>query len=231
MDKTQNKSDPSFKSSKAESEKSSGSETPTTGQKKKLTATKEPYSNQHQEVNAGKTNVVAILVGKWAIPATVVLVIITCLSGFYLTEAAFTPVVGMIAPVVMALIMVIKEASVGKDEDPAVQDRENERKERIEQYRHEKEVRLAQMELEERLKNQEVSEQARQFDTFHQSTREFVALVKDMNSRLANQLEKQKSTELAIGDTRIKISDGDTTVESSDKDELKRLAEEALEIS
>lgn len=189
------------------------------------------FNLEHREVGIGKTNVVAILVGKWAIPATVVLVLITCLSGYYLTEAAFTPVVGMIAPVVMALIMVIKEASVGKDEDPAVQDRENERRERVEQYRHEKDVRLAQMELDERLKNQEVSEQARQFDTFHQSTREFVSLVKDMNSRLAQQLEKQKSTELAIGDTRIKISDGDTTVESSDKDELKRLAEEALEIS
>ena len=45
-------------------------------------------------------------------PTTVVLVLITCMSGYFLSETAFTPVMGMIAPVVMALIMVIKEASV-----------------------------------------------------------------------------------------------------------------------
>jgi len=33
-----------------------------------------------------------------------------------------------------------------------------------------------------------------------------------MNTKLATQLEKNKSTELAFGDTKIKISDGEASV-------------------
>lgn len=171
-------------------------------------------------------NRVAMIVGKWAMPTTVVLVLITCMSGFYLNESAFTPVVGMIAPVVMALILVIKEASVGKDEDPSFKDREGERQERIEQYREEKKVRLVQMELEERLKNQAIKEQARQVDMFHASTRDFVDLIKEMNHKMTLQISKPKSTELAIGKTKIKISDGDTSVVTTENNFKQEKGEE-----
>ncbi|MBD1583099.1 hypothetical protein [Pseudoalteromonas sp. S16_S37] len=61
-------------------------------------------------------DIVMVLVGKWAMPTTVILVLVTCLSGYFLEMEAFTAVVGMISPVIMALIMVIKEASsVDKD--------------------------------------------------------------------------------------------------------------------
>jgi len=163
-------------------------------------------------------NLVAVIVGKWAMPTTVMLVLITCMSGYFLSETAFTPVVGMIAPVVMALIMVIKEASVGKDEDPGVKDREGERQERTEQYRQEKEVKLAQMELDERLKNQASKEQARQVDMFHSSTKDFVDLIKEMNHKTTLQMTKPKSTELMIGETKIKISDGGTSVSTTEEE-------------
>ena len=165
-----------------------------------------------QDSHADADPKVSLIVGKWAMPTTVILVLITCMSGFFLSEAAFTPVVGMIAPVVMALIMVIKEASVGKDEDPGVQDRESERKQRTEQLRHDKEVKLAQMARDERIKNQEIQEQAKQFDMYNASTREFVDLIKEMNLKMTQQLNKPKSTELAIGDTKIKLCDGETSV-------------------
>ena len=94
-------------------------------------ATPDRGEDEKEQQKSKKNNVVAILVGRWAMPTTVLLVLITCMSGYYLSESAFTPVVGMIAPVVMALIMVIKEASVGKDEDPMLVDRMQERKERL----------------------------------------------------------------------------------------------------
>ena len=162
-------------------------------------------------------NQVAIIVGKLAMPTTVILVLITCMSGFFLSETAFTPVVGMIAPVVMALIMVIKEASVGTEEDPSIKDREGERRERIQQYQQEKEIKLVKLELEERLKNQAIREQARQVDMFHSSTKDFVDLIKEMNDKITLQMTKPRSTELAIGETKIKISDGGTSIETAEK--------------
>lgn len=181
-------------------------------------------NNEDEEENTGN-NQVAVIVGKWAMPTTVMLVLITCMSGFFLSETAFTPVVGMIAPVVMALIMVIKEASVGKDQDPGLKDRDGERRERFEQSRQEKEVKIAQMELDERLKNQAFKEQARQVDMFHASTRDFVDLIKEMNNKITVQMSKPKSTELAIGDTKIKISDGGTSVATKEQDQQKNIAE------
>ncbi|WP_281560244.1 hypothetical protein [Thalassomonas sp. RHCl1] len=163
------------------------------------------------------SNRVAIIVGQWAMPTTVVLVLITCFSGFFLSEAAFTPVVGMIAPVVMALIMVIRDASVGKEEDPTVKDRENERKERSQQYQHEKDVTLARMELDERMKNQEITEHARQFNVLQESTKEFFELIKEMNTKMTQQMNKPKSTEFAVGDTKVIINDGSSKIESSTK--------------
>ena len=162
-------------------------------------------------------NQVAIIVGKLAMPTTVILVLITCMSGFFLSETAFTPVVGMIAPVVMALIMVIKEASVGTEEDPSIKYREGERRERIQQYQQEKEIKLVKLELEERLKNQAIREQARQVDMFHSSTKDFVDLIKEMNDKITLQMTKPRSTELAIGETKIKISDGGTSIETAEK--------------
>ena len=160
---------------------------------------------------------VAMIVGKWAMPTTVILVLITCMSGLYLSESAFTPVVGMISPVVMTLIMVIKEASVGKEEDPAVQDREGERKERMDRYEHETEIKLAQMEHEERAKNQLMKEQARQFDMCQISTKEFVKLISEMNNKMTSEMAKPKSTELTIGDTKIKINDHVTSFNTADE--------------
>ncbi|ATG76448.1 MULTISPECIES: hypothetical protein [Pseudoalteromonas] len=58
-------------------------------------------------------DIVIMLIGRWAMPTTVVLVLVTCLAGYFLELQAFTAVVGMISPVVMALIMVIKEALIG----------------------------------------------------------------------------------------------------------------------
>lgn len=159
--------------------------------------------------------IVSVIVGKWAMPATVLLVLITCVSGYYLDEAKFTPVVGMIAPVVMALIMVIREASVGKDEDTTLLNSESERRERIAQYHHEKEVKLAQLQSTERIKAQEIQEQARQFDMFHASTKEFLELVRETNSKIAQQVEKPHSTELAVGDTKIKIGNNGTEVSTA----------------
>ena len=118
----------------------------------------------------------------------------------------------MIAPVVMALIMVIREASVGKDEDTTLLNSESERRERIVQYNHEKEVRLAQMESNERTKIREIQEHARQFDMFHTSTREFLELVRESNNKIAQQVDKPHSTELAVGDTHIKIGNNGTKV-------------------
>ncbi|BDU35915.1 hypothetical protein [Vibrio nigripulchritudo] len=160
--------------------------------------------------------VVMVLVGRWAMPTTVVLVLITCMSGYFLEVEAFTPVVGMIAPVVMALIMVIREASVGKEEDETYKDREREREERIKQYQMEKEVKLAQMEFEEKRHQQEMAEKARQFDVNSASTSEFVGLAREMNSQLAEIMKKE--TELVVGDTRIKVADGSTKVAQDEKD-------------
>ncbi|CAH9054035.1 hypothetical protein PSECIP111951_00945 [Pseudoalteromonas holothuriae] len=53
---------------------------------------------------------VLMLLGKWIMPTTVVLVLAMCISGYFLEMEAFTAIVGMTSPVVMALIMVIKEA-------------------------------------------------------------------------------------------------------------------------
>ena len=59
-------------------------------------------------------DIAMMLVGKWAMPTTVVLVLVTCLSGYFLDFKVFTAVLGIISPVIMALVMVIKEASVGR---------------------------------------------------------------------------------------------------------------------
>ncbi|KZN46970.1 hypothetical protein N482_11190 [Pseudoalteromonas luteoviolacea NCIMB 1942] len=140
-------------------------------------------------------------------PTTVILVLITCLSGYYLNVEAFTPVVGMIAPVVMALIMVIKEASLIQEPDESYLVRERERSERRRQLEIEKELKLA---FEERRFQQEMVEKIRQFDKGAEATQDFVALAKYMNSQLA-ELMKQE-TELVVGDTRIKLADGNTHV-------------------
>ena len=126
----------------------------------------------------------------------------------------------MIAPVVMALIMVIKEASVGKDEDPGVKDRENERKERQAQYVHEQEFKLAQLATEEKLRKEQLQEQARQFDATQSSNKEFVNLIKEMNGQLAQINAKGKSTKLAFGDTKIHLNDGSTEIETPDETQL-----------
>jgi len=177
-----------------------------------LTIEDDTTEPQNSKVN----NVVAILVGRWAMPTTVLLVLITCLSGYFLSEGAFTPVVGMIAPVVMALIMVIKEASVGKDEDPMLVDRIQERKERLIKSAHNARVEIDKIHSNERLKKEEMKEQQHQFDVREKSRKEFIDLIKEMNTKLANSMNKEKSTELIIGDTRIKIGDGGTVVESQD---------------
>ncbi|CAM4279971.1 hypothetical protein [Pseudoalteromonas ostreae] len=59
-------------------------------------------------------DIVMMLIGKWAMPTTVVLVLVTCLSGYFLDFKVFIAVLGIISPVIMALVMVIKEASVGR---------------------------------------------------------------------------------------------------------------------
>ncbi|CAG9001733.1 MAG: hypothetical protein CENE_03759 [Candidatus Celerinatantimonas neptuna] len=159
-----------------------------------------------------------VLVGKWAMPTTVILVLITCLSGYFLKEGAFTPVVGMIAPVVMALIMMIEEASVGKEEDEVLKDREKERMERMERlkkYQLENELRLAQLKSEGKRHQQDMAEKARQFDINTASTKEFVDLAREMNAQLAEIMKKE--TDLVVGDTRIKVSDDGTKV-SRNKD-------------
>ena len=175
------------------------------------------FQQEQDEIDqkTGNTQgLVAIIVGKAAMPTTVLLVLITCVSGHFLDEAKFTPVVGMIAPVVMALIMVIKEASVGKDDDTTLLNSESERKERLQQASHNKEIKLAKMETEERIKSQELKEQARQFDLFHSSTGEFLELIKETNEKLVRQIEKPSLTELAIGDTKVKITGNGTQIES-----------------
>ncbi|TQF72444.1 hypothetical protein [Pseudoalteromonas luteoviolacea] len=165
---------------------------------------------QKAEAQRQPQDIVMVLVGKWAMPTTVVLVLITCLSGYYLNVEAFTPVVGMIAPVVMALIMVIKEASLGQEQDESYQDRERERSERRRQLEIEKELKLAQLAYEERRFQHEMQEKIRQFDKGTEATQDFVALAKDMNSQLAELMRKE--TELVVGDTRIKLADGNTQV-------------------
>lgn len=170
----------------------------------------------NQQSSGLGSNRVTEVVGQWAMPTTVLLVLITCFSGFFLSETAFTPVVGMIAPVVMALIMVIRDASIGKDEDPSIKIREEERKERTAQYQHKKDIKLAKMGLDERLKNQQTNEQARQFDMFQSSSKEFVDLIKEMNAKITQQINKPKSTELAIGETKVVITDGNTKIDSKE---------------
>lgn len=101
----------------------------------------------------------------------------------------------MIAPVLMALIMVIREASVGKGTNTTFLDTESERNERMHQFGHEKEVRLAQLESEEKIKSQELAGQAQQFDMFHKSTKEILALVRETNNRIASEFEKPQSTQ------------------------------------
>ncbi|KZN38780.1 hypothetical protein [Pseudoalteromonas luteoviolacea] len=167
-------------------------------------------ATQKAEEQRQPQDIVMVLVGKWAMPTTVVLVLITCLSGYYLNVEAFTPVVGMIAPVVMALIMVIKEASLGQEQDESYQDRERERSERRRQLEIEKELKLAQLAYEERRFQHEMQEKIRQFDKGTEATQDFVALAKDMNSQLAELMRKE--TELVVGDTRIKLADGNTQV-------------------
>ncbi|BBN82775.1 hypothetical protein PA25_27600 [Pseudoalteromonas sp. A25] len=77
---------------------------------------KEEKPKQDGKTRITPQDVVMVLVGKWAMPTTVILVLVTCLSGYFLEVEAFTAVVGMISPVIMALIMVIKDAlSVDKD--------------------------------------------------------------------------------------------------------------------
>ncbi|MBQ4839323.1 hypothetical protein [Pseudoalteromonas luteoviolacea] len=166
--------------------------------------------DREDEAGRQPQDIVMVLVGKWAMPTTVVLVLITCLSGYYLNVEAFTPVVGMIAPVVMALIMVIKEASIGQEQDESYLDRERERSERRRQSEIEKELKLAQLAYEERHFQQELTEKMRQFDKSAAATQDFVALAKDMNSQLAELMKKE--TELVVGDTRIKLADGNTQV-------------------
>ena len=84
--------------------------------------------------------------------------------------------------------------------------------ERMSLNNNEKDIKITGMEIEEKLKLTGIKEQARQFELFRQSTQEFVVLLRDMNTKLATQLEKNKSTELAFGDTKIKISDGEASV-------------------
>ena len=174
------------------------------------TLTKKNINSKNSE-----QNIVAIIVGKSAMPTTVLLVIITCISGFYLDESKFTPVVGMIAPVIMALIMVIREASLGKEDNLALLNNDSEREERIQQFKYDKDVQLMQIQIQQKMKEQELQEQARQFDIYHASTREFLALIKDTNDKLSSHFEKIKSTELSIGDTSIKISDDGTRINNS----------------
>jgi uncharacterized membrane protein len=171
---------------------------------------------QSREEVTTSQEIIMVLVGKWAMPTTVILVLITCLSGYYLDVNAFTPVVGMIAPVVMALIMVIKEASVGKDEDESLRDREREREERLKKQQMENEVRLAQLEFEEKRYQQEMEEKARQFDIHTASEQEFISLTREMNAQLARFMRKE--TELIVGDTQIKVADGSIKVNHPDKE-------------
>ncbi|KZN34748.1 hypothetical protein N480_20915 [Pseudoalteromonas luteoviolacea S2607] len=178
------------------------------------------YNSEHTpppvnyDIERQPQDIVMVLVGKWAMPTTVILVLITCLSGYYLNVEVFTPVVGMIAPVVMALIMVIKEASLGQEQDESYLDRERERSERRRQLEIEKELKLAQLAYEERRFQQEMAEKIRQFDKGAEATQDFVALAKDMNSQLAELMKKE--TELVVGDTRIKLADGNTQVAQHD---------------
>ncbi len=192
-----------------------------------------PSANSDQDTNEQQkqknNNMVAILVGRWAMPTTVLLVLITCMSGYFLSESAFTPVVGMIAPVVMALIMVIKEASVGKDEDPMLVDRRQERKERLAKSEHQLQVEINKIQSTERLKKEEMKEQAHQFDAREKSRKEFIDLIKEMNDKLTESMNKEKSTELIIGDTKIKIGDGGTVVESKETPDVKKEIEKVTE--
>ena len=196
--------------------------------------TENPSANSDQDTKEqqkqkNNNNMVAILVGRWAMPTTVLLVLITCMSGYFLSESAFTPVVGMIAPVVMALIMVIKEASVGKDEDPMLVDRRQERKERLAKSEHQLQVEINKIQSTERLKKEEMKEQAHQFDAREKSRKEFIDLIKEMNDKLTESMNKEKSTELIIGDTKIKIGDGGTVVESKETPDVKKEIEKVTE--
>ncbi|WP_440056275.1 hypothetical protein ACSLBF_19390 (plasmid) [Pseudoalteromonas sp. T1lg65] len=175
---------------------------------------KRTKKRRHRERKAPvlSQDIVMVLVGKWAMPTTVILVLVTCLSGYYLDVEAFTAVVGMISPVIMALIMVIKEASVGKAEDATVKDREDERHERLHQYQIEKELKLAQLTFDKSRHSKELLEKARQFDQSQAATREFFHLAKEMNTQLADMMKKE--TELSIGDTHIKVADGNTKLRS-----------------
>ncbi|RJE73254.1 hypothetical protein BGP78_03050 [Pseudoalteromonas sp. MSK9-3] len=128
--------------------------------------------------------IVMVFIGKWAMPTTVVLVLITCLSGYYLDVEAFTPVVGMIAPVIMALIMVVKEILIGKGGNEAKTD------DHSEHYQIEKELELAKLALEEQRYVQEQAEKARQFDLSQAATKDVVELAREMNMQLVDIMKK-----------------------------------------
>ena len=130
-------------------------------------------------------SIVMVFIGKWAMPTTVVLVLITCLSGYYLDVEAFTPVVGMIAPVVMALIMVVKEILIGKGGNEAKTD------DHSEHYQIEKELELAKLALEEQRYVQEQAEKARQFDLSQAATKDVVELAREMNMQLVDIMKKE----------------------------------------
>ncbi|WDE10834.1 hypothetical protein [Thalassomonas haliotis] len=141
----------------------------------------------------------AVIAGQWAMPTTVALVLITCLSGIFLSEAAFTPVIGMVAPVVMALIMMVRNASLGKKETPTTKDRKNGCEGRS---------------LDQKIKNQQVSEQARQFKMLQASTKEFFELIKEINTKMTQQMNKANASEFALGDSKVVINNSISKVES-----------------
>jgi len=132
------------------------------------------------------------ITGQWAMPATVILVLIICFSGLFLGEASFTPVIGLIAPVLMALIMVIRDASIGKEEQPAI----NGRKQKV------KDIPLARTTQGQRIKTREISDQSRQFDMMQASTKEFFELIKEINTRMTQQMNKATPTEFAADNTK-----------------------------
>ena len=59
---------------------------------------------------------VALMVGKWAMPTAVMLVMIACVAGLFLEIEKFISLVGMIAPLALGLIMLIKKIVAGNEE-------------------------------------------------------------------------------------------------------------------
>jgi len=140
-----------------------------------------------------------------ALVVTVILVLITCGSGYLLTESAFTAVVGLSAPVVVALLGVIRDTSIAAPVDTQVQMRQDERDERLETARLSAELEAKKVATEQAVKLADITERARQFDAQQVSQKDLLDLI-----------NKDKSTELEIGSTKIKLSDSGTSI-STDK--------------